>query len=98
MDMLQTLLNTIVGKLMKKNETLKVGMIVIKEENEVVVMTLNTKIEELKRELIVYRIKDDDAKVNTASMYFTDVAFLWWRHRFSYEKRGGTEIVTWEEF
>ncbi|MBA0801373.1 hypothetical protein Gohar_011743, partial [Gossypium harknessii] len=32
-------------------------------------------------------IEDDAIKVNTASIYFTDVAFLWWHHRSTNEKR-----------
>ncbi|KAK8366718.1 hypothetical protein V6Z12_A02G137800 [Gossypium hirsutum] len=34
-------------------------------------------------------IEDDAIKVNTASIYFTDVALLWWRHRSTDEKHGG---------
>ncbi|XP_040957468.1 uncharacterized protein [Gossypium hirsutum] len=43
-------------------------------------------------------IEDDATKVNTASIYFTDVALLWWRRRSTDERRGGTAIGTWEEF
>ncbi|KAG8498201.1 hypothetical protein CXB51_006628 [Gossypium anomalum] len=43
-------------------------------------------------------IEDDAIKVNTASIYFTDVALLWWRRRSTDEKRGGNAIGTWEEF
>lgn len=43
-------------------------------------------------------IEDDGIKVNTASIYFSDVALLWWRRRSTDEKRGGTAIGTWEEF
>ncbi|KAK8335259.1 hypothetical protein V6Z12_A09G042300 [Gossypium hirsutum] len=39
-------------------------------------------------------IKDDAIKVNTASIYFTDVARLWWRRRSTDEKRGGNAIGT----
>ncbi|KAK8346069.1 hypothetical protein V6Z12_A07G190200 [Gossypium hirsutum] len=42
--------------------------------------------------------EDDATKVNTASIYFSDVALLWWRRRSTDEKRGGTTIGTWEEF
>ncbi|MBA0694791.1 hypothetical protein Goari_005063 [Gossypium aridum] len=79
MDALQALFNTIVGKLAKKNDALEAGMIAIKEENKAIMMTLNTKIEELKVELLVCKMvvgkweieqyfhtmgmKDDDSKV-----------------------------------
>ncbi|MBA0662823.1 hypothetical protein Goklo_006892 [Gossypium klotzschianum] len=114
MDALQALFNTIVAKIMKKNDALEAGMITIKEENEAIMMTLNTKIEELKEELVVCRVvvgkweieqyflamgmKDDDGKVNIVSMYFIDVALLWWHCRSIIEKRGEIEIETWEEF
>ncbi|MBA0575492.1 hypothetical protein Golob_027465, partial [Gossypium lobatum] len=42
-------------------------------------------------------IEDDATKVNTASIYFIDVAFLWWRCRSTDEKCGGTAIGTWED-
>ncbi|MBA0558176.1 hypothetical protein Golob_015205 [Gossypium lobatum] len=41
-------------------------------------------------------IDDDVIKVNTALIYFTDMALLWWRHRSTDEKRGGNTIGTWE--
>ncbi|MBA0693926.1 hypothetical protein Goari_004265 [Gossypium aridum] len=56
MDALQALLNTTVGKLTENNDALEPGMIVMKEENKAIVMTLNTRIEELEGELMVYRI------------------------------------------
>ncbi|MBA0797621.1 hypothetical protein Gohar_008298, partial [Gossypium harknessii] len=37
-------------------------------------------------------IEDDAIKVNTTSIYFTDVAILWWRRRSTDEKRGITEL------
>ncbi|KAK8292025.1 hypothetical protein V6Z12_D06G095200 [Gossypium hirsutum] len=43
-------------------------------------------------------IEDDAIKVNTTSIYFTDVALLWWCRRSTDEKRGGNAIETWEEF
>ncbi|KAG8488057.1 hypothetical protein CXB51_018328 [Gossypium anomalum] len=43
-------------------------------------------------------IEDDAIKVNTDSIYFTDVALLWWRRRSTDEKCGGNAIGTWEEF
>ncbi|MBA0551191.1 hypothetical protein Golob_022086, partial [Gossypium lobatum] len=43
-------------------------------------------------------IMDDVTKVINATMYFTDVTLLWWRHRSTNVRRGGTEIGTWEEF
>ncbi|KAG8482444.1 hypothetical protein CXB51_024068 [Gossypium anomalum] len=43
-------------------------------------------------------IKDDAIKVNTASIYFTDVALLWWRCRSTDKKRNGNAIGTWKEF
>ncbi|KAH1096345.1 hypothetical protein J1N35_013266 [Gossypium stocksii] len=43
-------------------------------------------------------IEEDAIKVNTASIYFTDVALLWWRRRSTDERRGGNAIGTWEQF
>lgn len=43
-------------------------------------------------------IVDDAIKVDTNVMYFTDLAILWWHRRSIDEKRGGTTIITWEEF
>ncbi|KAH1063742.1 hypothetical protein J1N35_028729 [Gossypium stocksii] len=93
MDMLQVLLNTIVGKLTENNNAL-----------EAIVTTLNKKIKKLEEELAVCRvvvgkgvlsIKDGDAKVSVVSIYFTgDVAILWWNCRPIDEKRGGIKIRT----
>ncbi|MBA0715340.1 hypothetical protein Golax_014243 [Gossypium laxum] len=41
-------------------------------------------------------IEDDTTKVNTTSIYFTNVALLWWRRRSMDEKHGGIAIETWE--
>ncbi|KAH1063816.1 hypothetical protein J1N35_028803 [Gossypium stocksii] len=41
-------------------------------------------------------IVDDAVKVNTASMFLTDIVLLWWRSR-SIDKRQ-CEIGTWQEF
>ncbi|XP_052483730.1 uncharacterized protein LOC128039297 [Gossypium raimondii] len=41
-------------------------------------------------------IVEDAVKVNTASMFLTDIALLWWRGRTT-DKRHG-EIGTWQEF
>ncbi|KAH1082047.1 hypothetical protein J1N35_021808 [Gossypium stocksii] len=43
-------------------------------------------------------IEDDATKVNIASIYFTDVALLWWRRRLIDEKCCETVIGTLEEF
>ncbi|KAK5810681.1 hypothetical protein PVK06_025997 [Gossypium arboreum] len=43
-------------------------------------------------------IIDDAIKVNIAAMYFSDVTLLWWHHKSTSEKRGGTTIRTLEEF
>ncbi|GMI94304.1 hypothetical protein HRI_003099700 [Hibiscus trionum] len=43
-------------------------------------------------------IKDDVDKVNIASVYLTDYAFLWWRRRCSEEKSKDCPIRTWGEF
>ncbi|MBA0776721.1 hypothetical protein Gotri_011679, partial [Gossypium trilobum] len=40
-------------------------------------------------------IEDDAIKVNTTSIYFTDVALLWWSCRSINEKHGGNVIETW---
>ncbi|MBA0575950.1 hypothetical protein Golob_024921 [Gossypium lobatum] len=41
-------------------------------------------------------IMDDAVKVNTASMFFTDIMLLWWRGRTTDKRQG--EIRTWQEF
>ncbi|KAG8480150.1 hypothetical protein CXB51_024940 [Gossypium anomalum] len=41
-------------------------------------------------------IVDDEGKVNTASMFFTDIALLWWRGRTTDKRQGKTR--TWQEF
>ncbi|MFQ6624819.1 hypothetical protein Gotur_003232 [Gossypium turneri] len=41
-------------------------------------------------------IVDDVIKVNTASMFLTDIALLWWRGRTTDKRQG--EIGTWQEF
>ncbi|MFQ6636690.1 hypothetical protein Gotur_012793, partial [Gossypium turneri] len=41
-------------------------------------------------------IVDDAVKVNTASMFLTDIALLWWRGKITDKRQG--EIGTWEEF
>ncbi|KAK8314289.1 hypothetical protein V6Z12_D01G162200 [Gossypium hirsutum] len=53
---------------------------------------------EMKQYFRAMGIEDDATKVNTALIYITDVALLWWRRRSTDEKRGGTAIGTWEEF
>ncbi|KAK8348748.1 hypothetical protein V6Z12_A06G100000, partial [Gossypium hirsutum] len=39
-------------------------------------------------------IANDATKVITAAMYLTDIALLWWRHRSTDVRCGGTEIGT----
>ena len=41
-------------------------------------------------------IVDDAVKVNTASMFLTNIALLWWRRRTTDKRQG--EIGTWQEF
>ncbi|MBA0871164.1 hypothetical protein Goshw_021946, partial [Gossypium schwendimanii] len=41
-------------------------------------------------------IVDDVVKVNTASMFLTDIALLWWRDRTTDKRQ--CEIGTWQEF
>lgn len=48
--------------------------------------------------LLTIGIEDDAIKVNTISIYFIDIALLWWRCRSTNEEHGGTTIETWEEF
>ncbi|XP_016747465.1 uncharacterized protein [Gossypium hirsutum] len=52
MDALQALLNIAMGKLIEKDEALKVGMIAMTKENETTMKALNTKIKELEGELV----------------------------------------------
>ncbi|KAK8348747.1 hypothetical protein V6Z12_A06G100000 [Gossypium hirsutum] len=42
-------------------------------------------------------IANDATKVITAAMYLTDIALLWWRHRSTDVRCGGTEIGTWKD-
>ncbi|MBA0638152.1 hypothetical protein Godav_024662 [Gossypium davidsonii] len=39
-------------------------------------------------------ITEDVTKVTTVAMYLSDVALLWWCHRSTNVRRGGTEIGT----
>lgn len=41
-------------------------------------------------------IMDDAVKVNTASMFLTDIALLWWRGRTTDKRQ--CEIEMWQEF
>ncbi|MFQ6653933.1 hypothetical protein Gotur_025105, partial [Gossypium turneri] len=41
-------------------------------------------------------IMEDAIKVNTASMFLTDIALLWWRGRTTDKRQG--EIGMWQEF
>ncbi|KAA3481011.1 reverse transcriptase [Gossypium australe] len=43
-------------------------------------------------------IKDDAAKVNITSMYFTNVAPLWWHRMYTTKKCGAITIGTLVEF
>lgn len=42
-------------------------------------------------------ITDHALKVNTAAMYLTDIALLWWRGRCDVKLREA-RITTWQEF
>ncbi|MFQ6652880.1 hypothetical protein Gotur_024549 [Gossypium turneri] len=41
-------------------------------------------------------IVDDAVKVNTASMFLTDIALLWWQDRTTDKRQ--VEIGMWQEF
>ncbi|MFQ6662101.1 hypothetical protein Gotur_030021 [Gossypium turneri] len=41
-------------------------------------------------------IVDDAVKVNTASMFLTDIALLWWQGRTTDKRQ--CKIGTWQEF
>ena len=43
------------------------------------------------------KLEDEEAKVQTAVIYLTDDAMLWWRRRHSEIERGLCTINTWEE-
>ncbi|MBA0874073.1 hypothetical protein Goshw_011132 [Gossypium schwendimanii] len=46
-----------------------------------------------------FRVKgivDDTVKVNTVSMFLTDIVLLWWRDRTTDKRQG--KIGTWQEF
>ncbi|MBA0881526.1 hypothetical protein Goshw_029910, partial [Gossypium schwendimanii] len=127
-DSVQELLDSQRKKLIERNDTLKARAKPLKEETMATMMTLSTRIEELKGELALCRaavgkgvvsaalsyedvlkpkefvgtrfacdvdnflwrmenyfhakgIVDEVVKVNTASMFLTDIALLWWRGR-----------------
>lgn len=42
-------------------------------------------------------IEDDATKVNSTAIYFIDVTLLWWCHRSTDEKQGGSVIRTWQK-
>ncbi|MBA0777581.1 hypothetical protein Gotri_005588 [Gossypium trilobum] len=69
----KALLNTTVGKLTEKNDALELGTIVMKEENKATLMTLNTRIKELKGELTVYRILIGKKVLGTTPSHKIDV-------------------------
>ncbi|MBA0881531.1 hypothetical protein Goshw_029910 [Gossypium schwendimanii] len=142
-DSVQELLDSQRKKLIERNDTLKARAKPLKEETMATMMTLSTRIEELKGELALCRaavgkgvvsaalsyedvlkpkefvgtrfacdvdnflwrmenyfhakgIVDEVVKVNTASMFLTDIALLWWRGRTTDKRQG--EIGTWQEF
>lgn len=43
-------------------------------------------------------VEDDATKANTTSIYFSNVALMWWHRKYTNEKRGETTIETWEQF
>ena len=43
-------------------------------------------------------IVDEATKVKSVSLYLSDVATMWWRHRCEDAKRGPCTIDTWDDF
>ncbi|MBA0706219.1 hypothetical protein Golax_018344 [Gossypium laxum] len=79
MDPLQALLNTVVGKLIEKNETLKAMMIVIKAKNKATVTFLNTKIEELEESsLYANLLWERDVREGNGQLWrWSNTSVLW---------------------
>ncbi|MBA0723621.1 hypothetical protein Golax_004188 [Gossypium laxum] len=75
-------------------------MIAIKEENKAIMMTLNTKIEELKVELVVCKVVVGKWVLGVTLIHKIDVPKLekFKRARSTIENRGEIKIKTWEEF
>ncbi|XP_060178022.1 uncharacterized protein LOC132607957 [Lycium barbarum] len=44
------------------------------------------------------KLRDDEAKINTAVLYLSKTAMLWWRKKVSDAKRGLCTISTWDQF
>ena len=44
------------------------------------------------------RVRSDASKINTAVLYLSDVAMLWWKRKDAEIKRGTRTIDTWEQF
>ncbi|XP_060172138.1 uncharacterized protein LOC132603213 [Lycium barbarum] len=44
------------------------------------------------------KVRDDEAKINTAVLYLTETAMLWWRRKVADTDRGLCTINTWDQF
>lgn len=52
----------------------------------------------MERYLKAMRLEDEEDQVQTASMYLTDDAMLWWRRRSAEAEKGQCALNTWEDF
>ena len=43
------------------------------------------------------RVRSDENKINTAVLYLSEMAMLWWRHKESDIRKGTCTINTWEK-
>ena len=43
-------------------------------------------------------MRSDENKINTAMLYLSEIAMLWWRHKEFEIGKGRCTINTWEQF
>ncbi|XP_070007755.1 uncharacterized protein [Nicotiana sylvestris] len=44
------------------------------------------------------KVRDDEAKINTAVLYLSEIAMLWWRRKMADMDKGLCTISTWDQF
>ena len=44
------------------------------------------------------KVRDDEAKINTAVLYLSETAMLWWRRKMADVDKGICTISTWDQF
>ncbi|XP_008230434.1 PREDICTED: uncharacterized protein K02A2.6-like [Prunus mume] len=62
------------------------------------VKELNTFLWNIKRYFKYLKLEDDEPKINTATLFRTDNALMWWRRRSMEIEQGTFTLETWDEF